>query len=158
MARASRCLIRMSCKNTSVSQEANAQGCGFPTAHWLAMMHAGTGMITKMLAAPLRTHDLAKTAELHPELRANDVLVADRGFCSFAHFALLLQRGTHGVLRIHQRLLVDFTPGRTHTVPGKGKSCGKKGLPRSRLATTAWQQRSSCRMVQANELSNLDVY
>ncbi|MCB9872692.1 MAG: IS4 family transposase [Planctomycetaceae bacterium] len=107
-------------------------GCGFPTAHWLAMMHAGTGMITKMLAAPLRTHDLAKTAELHPELRANDVLVADRGFCSFAHFALLLQRGTHGVLRIHQRLLVDFTPGRTHTVPGKGKSCGKKGLPRSR--------------------------
>lgn len=29
-------------------------GCGFPVAHWLVMMHAGTGMITKMLAAPRR--------------------------------------------------------------------------------------------------------
>jgi hypothetical protein len=27
-------------------------GCGFPVAHWLVMLHAGTGMITKMLAAP----------------------------------------------------------------------------------------------------------
>jgi hypothetical protein len=108
------------------------EGCGFPTAHWLAMLHAGTGMITKMLAAPLRTHDLAKTAELHPELQAGDVLVGDRGFCSFAHFALLLRRGVQGVLRIHQRLIVDFTPGRPHVVPGKGTSRGKKGLPRSR--------------------------
>ncbi|MEO8165055.1 MAG: transposase [Betaproteobacteria bacterium] len=64
-------------------------GCGFPKAHGLAMLHAGTGMMTKMLAAPLRTHDLAKTAELHPELQAGDVLVGDRAFCSFAHFALL---------------------------------------------------------------------
>lgn len=108
------------------------EGCGFPTAHWLAMLHAGTGMITKTLAAPLRTHDLAKTAELHPELQAGDVLVGDRAFCSFAHFSLLLQRGVHGVLRIHQRLIVDFTPGRPHVVPGQGTSRGKKGLPRSR--------------------------
>ena len=52
-------------------------GCGFPTAHWLAMMHAGTGMITKMLTAPLRTHDMSQTTQLHPELRNGDVLVAD---------------------------------------------------------------------------------
>ena len=57
-------------------------GCGFPTAHWLVMLHAGTGMITKMLAAPLRTHDMSKTVKLHPELQTGDLLVADRGFCS----------------------------------------------------------------------------
>lgn len=108
------------------------EGCGFPTAHWLAMLHAGTGMITKMLAAPLRTHDLAKTVELHPELQAGDVLVGDRGFCSYAHFALLLQRGVQGVMRIHQRLIVDFTPGRAHAVTGQGKHCHQKGRPRSR--------------------------
>lgn len=107
-------------------------GCGFPTAHWLALLHVGTGMITKMLAAPLRTHDMSKTAQLHPELRPDDVLVADCGFCSFAHLALLLQRGVHGVLRIHQRTIVDFTPGRTHVLPGQGKSDRKKGKPRSR--------------------------
>jgi len=107
-------------------------GCGFPISHWLVMLHAGTGMITKMLASPLRTHDMSKTAELHPELQANDLLVADRGFCSYAHLALLLQRGVHGLLRIHQRTIVDFTPGRAHVMPGQGKADRKKGKPRSR--------------------------
>jgi hypothetical protein len=107
-------------------------GCGFPVAHWLVMLHAGSGMITKMLAAPLRTHDMSGVTQLHPELRADDVLVADRGFCSYAHLALLLQRGVQGVLRIHQRTLVDFTLGRPHAHPAQGKSDGKKGMPRSR--------------------------
>jgi hypothetical protein len=107
-------------------------GCGFPTAHWLALLHAGTGMITKMLASPLRTHDMSKTVQLHPELQANDLLVADRGFCSYAHVALLLQRGVHGLLRIHQRTIVDFTPGRAHVHPGRGNLRGRQGMPRSR--------------------------
>jgi len=107
-------------------------GCGFPTAHWLVLLHAGTGMITKMLAAPLRTHDMAGVAELHPELRAGDLLVADRGFCSYAHLALLLQRGVEGCLRIHQRTIVDFTPGRAHVHPCGGNNASKRGKPRSR--------------------------
>ena len=111
-------------------------GCGFPTAHWLAMMHAGSGMIIKMLAAPLRTHDMSGAAELHPELMAGDVLVADRAFCSYAHFALLEQRGVDGLFRIHQRILVDFRANRPHADPRSGKSARRKGLPRSR-----WLQR-----------------
>jgi hypothetical protein len=107
-------------------------GCGFPTAHWLAMMHAGTGMITKMLASPLRTHEMSKTAELHPELQAGDLLIADRGFCSFVHLALLLQREVHGLLRVHQRTIVDFTPGRAHADPRRASHKNKKGMPRSR--------------------------
>ena len=103
-----------------------------PVAHWLVMLHAGTGMITKMLASPLRTHDMSKTTQLHPELQSGDLLVADRGFCSYAHLALLLQRGVHGLLRIHQRTIVDFTPGRAHVHPGQGKADRKKGMPRSR--------------------------
>ncbi len=107
-------------------------GCGFPVAHWLVLLHAGTGMSTKMLASPLRTHDMSKTVELHSELQANDLLVADRGFCSYAHLALLLQRGVHGLLRIHQRTIVDFAPGRAHVDPGRGNARGKQGIPRSR--------------------------
>ena len=107
-------------------------GCGFPTAHWLVMLHVGTGMITKMLTGPLRTHEMSGVADLHPELRAGDVLVADRGFCSYAHLALLWQRGVHGLLRLHQRTIVDFTPGRSHVVPGKKYRPHEKGRPRSR--------------------------
>jgi hypothetical protein len=107
-------------------------GCGFPIAHWLVLLHAGTGMITKMLAAPLRTHDMAGVTELHPELRAGDILVADRGFCSYAHLLLLWQRGVQALVRIHQRTIVDFTPGRAHVDPCRGKADRKRGKPRSR--------------------------
>jgi DDE family transposase len=106
-------------------------GCGFPVAHLLALFHAGTGMVLQMLAAPLRTHDLSEVVSLHPDLHPGDILVADRGFCSYAHLALLVQAGVHAVFRMHQKHLVDFTPGRPHVEPsarGKGHT---KGQPRS---------------------------
>jgi hypothetical protein len=96
------------------------------------MLHAGTGMITKMLASPLRTHDMSKTVKLHPELQPGDLLIADRAFCSYAHLTPLWQRGSHALLRIHQRTIVDFTPGRAHTISGQSKAGSQKGMPRSR--------------------------
>ena len=107
-------------------------GCGFPVAHLMALFHAGTGMALKMLSAPLRTHDLSQAVQLHPELHAGDVLVADRGLCSYAHLALLVQGGVHAVLRMHQKQIVDFTPGRPHLEPGQRSPKGTTGLPRSR--------------------------
>jgi hypothetical protein len=50
----------------------------------------------------------------------------------FPHLCLLIERGVHAVLRIHHQTIVDFTPGRAHAVPNKGKSSKQKGLPRSR--------------------------
>lgn len=107
-------------------------GCGFPVAHLMGLFHAGTGMVLKMLSAPLRTHDLSQVVQLHPELRPGDVLVTDRGLCSYAHLALLVQGGVHAVLRMHQKQIVNFTPGRPHVGPGKRGTKGQKGQPRSR--------------------------
>jgi hypothetical protein len=70
--------------------------------------------------------------EIHPALHPEDVLVADRGFCSYSHVALLWQRGVHAVFRIHQKQIVDFTPGRPHVTPRQGKNRGHRGKPRSR--------------------------
>ncbi len=58
------------------------------------------------------------------------MLVGDRGFCSFAHLALLVGKGLHAVVRMHQTQVVDFTPGRDHVAPG-GKRVAA-GRPRSR--------------------------
>jgi Transposase DDE domain len=106
-------------------------GCGFPVAHLLALFHAGTGLVVQILAAPLRIHDLSKVVDLHPDLRPNDVLVADRGFCSYAHLALLVQARVQAVFRMHQKQIVDFTPGRPHVEPAR-RGKGAKGQPRSR--------------------------
>ena len=101
-------------------------------AHWLALVHATSGLVQKMFTAPLRTHDLSSVVQLHPELQAGDVLVADRGFCSFAHLALLAARGVQAVFRMHQTFIVDFTPARSHVEPRIATLGRGKGQPRSR--------------------------
>jgi hypothetical protein len=83
-------------------------GCGFPVAHWLTLFDAHSGLLIKQLTAPLRTHDMAQVAQLHPELAEEDILVGDTAFASYAHLALLRRRNLHGVFRAHQRQLVSF--------------------------------------------------
>jgi hypothetical protein len=105
-----------------------AKGCGFPVAHMLALFHAGTGMLLRVVASPQRTHDMRHTAVMHPEMNEGDILLADRGFASFAHLALLLMRKMHAVFRCHQNQIVNFRVGRKHTSHRKPR----KGVPRSR--------------------------
>jgi hypothetical protein len=87
-------------------------GCGFPVAKWLALFDVATGMLLRSATAPLRSHEMARCAAISDELEPGDVVLGDRGFCSYAHLALLVGRGLHAVLRIHQKRIVDFTPGR----------------------------------------------
>ena len=64
------------------------------------------------------------------------MLVADRGLCSYAHLALLVQAGVHAVLRVGARQLVDFTPGRPFVKPSVRRTPAVKGVPRSRWLKT----------------------
>jgi hypothetical protein len=107
-------------------------GCGFPVAHLLGLFHAGTGVLLKLVVAPLLTHDLAQVQAVHPTLQPGDVLGADRGLCSYAHLALLAQADLHAVLRVGARQIVDFTPGRPFVRPSGRRTPAVKGLPRSR--------------------------
>jgi hypothetical protein len=111
-------------------------GCGFPLAHRLGLFHAGTGVLLKLVIAPLLTHDLAHVQAVHPSLHAGEVLVADRGLCSSAHLALLVQAGVHAVRRVWARQIVDFTPGRPFVMPGVRRTPAVKGIPRSRWLKT----------------------
>jgi len=106
------------------------RGCGFPTARWLALMHFGSGLIEKVIATPLNSHDLSRVSQLHPEMERGDVLLGDRAYSSFAHLALLVSRGLHGIFRAHQHLIVDFMPHRPH-VSKRGRR-NPEHRPRSR--------------------------
>lgn len=106
-------------------------GCGFPVAHLLTLFHASTGLLLRTIVAPLRTHDMAQASQLHAEMAPGDVLIADRGFCSYAHLALLLQGGLHAVFRLHQKQRVSFRIGRMHSPP-QGPYKNVKGLPKTR--------------------------
>jgi hypothetical protein len=83
-------------------------GCGFPVPKLLALFDAFTGMVVEMLGFPLYTHEQSKVWMLHPMLKANDLLVGDRGFCSFVHLAMLQVRGVKACFRCHQKQIVQF--------------------------------------------------
>ena len=56
--------------------------------------------------------------------------MGDRGFCSYAHLAILISRGLHGLFRAHQKQIVDFRPGRPRA--GSREFDSPTGLPHSR--------------------------
>ena len=113
---------------------AQAPGCGFPVAHVMTLFHVGTGMLLRTATAPMRTHDHAQATRMHGALAPGDVVLADRGFCSFSHMAMLWQSGMHAVFRVHQRQVVSFRKGRMHVPPSPPFPRMKhgRGLPRSR--------------------------
>src|SRR5262245_18814185 len=110
---------------------AQKPGCGFPVIHLLALFHATTGFLLNVVAAPLRTHDMSQAARVHPDLEPGDILVGDRGFCSFVHVALLAARGIFGVFRMHQKQIVSFRPHR-RAASKHSRQRKQRGLPSSR--------------------------
>ena len=106
---------------------AQRPGCGFPVAKILALFDAKTGFLLSVHATPLRTHEMSQVDVAHEMIRPGDVLVGDRGLSSYVHLALLAARQAHGVFRLHQKQIVDFTPSRPH-----GPSKTVKGQPTSR--------------------------
>lgn len=52
-------------------------GGGFPVARILALFHAGTGLMTKILVTPLRSHEAVHVTGMHPALEPGDVLVGE---------------------------------------------------------------------------------
>jgi hypothetical protein len=71
---------------------------------------------------------MSQAAQVHAEMAAGDILLADRGLASYVHLALLFMRNMHAVFRCHQKQIVNFRPRRRHT----GRHKPRKGLPRSR--------------------------
>jgi hypothetical protein len=108
-----------------------AQGCAFPTAHLLVLFSASTGLLIDAFAGPLNTGDVAQTPELHLHLDAGDVVIGDDTFSGYAHLALLVKQGLHGLFPVHHRRIVDFTKGRPHAAEG-ARGAAAAGTPTSR--------------------------
>jgi hypothetical protein len=91
------------------------EGCGFPVGKLLAVIDAVTGAAIAALGCPLFTHEAREMLTLHPLLKKGDILVADRGFCSYVQVALLVHRGIDAVMRLHQRRPVRWMKDHTET-------------------------------------------
>ena len=101
------------------------KGCGFPVPKLLGLFDAYSGLIVRVLFFPLYTHDLRGMPRVHRRLGQGDLLVADRAFCAYAHFALLSARAVMAVFRLHASQNVSFRSGR------RQRRKGRRGKPRS---------------------------
>ena len=79
------------------------KGCGFPVMRLTVLFSLSTGAVLAYAKDALAVHERTLFHRLWHSLEKDDILLADRGFCGYADFHLLLQRGIDCVMRKHQR-------------------------------------------------------
>jgi putative transposase len=90
-------------------------GLGFPLARLVVLLSLATAMVTDMAMGPYAGKETGETAllrELLARLGPNDIVLADRHYCSYFMIALLMELGIDFVTRLHQCRPSDFQRGR----------------------------------------------
>jgi len=87
-------------------------GCGFPVALLTGLFCWAGGALLDVAIGSYRDSELQLWRRLWRWLRAGDVVVGDRFYCTYADLAGLVRRGCEAVCRLHQRRKVDWRKAR----------------------------------------------
>jgi len=79
------------------------KGCGFPLMRLVVIFSLATGSILRIAYGALGVHERTLFRSLWKWLVRGDIILADRGFCSYADFWFLLQKGVDCVMRNNRR-------------------------------------------------------
>jgi hypothetical protein len=92
--------------------ESQRPGCGFPIARIMVLFCLATGMIVNMYMAPLLWSEQRLLMIHLNQLIRGDILLGDRGFCSYVMIAMLLMHHIDSVFRMNATRKVNFARGR----------------------------------------------
>ena len=87
------------------------EGCGFPLARIVVLFCLATGMVLEMCIAPMSVSERRLFQKIYQNLTSGDVVLGDRGCCSYAEIALLMGQDIDSVFRMHASRKVDFRRG-----------------------------------------------
>jgi len=87
-------------------------GCGFPVAKMVGLFSLASGALLEESVGDLHIHESLLFRSLWDRLSKGDIVLGDRGFCSYGAMAALLERGVDTVIRLHQMRKVDLRRGR----------------------------------------------
>ncbi len=79
------------------------RGCGFPEMRIVALFSLATGVLVRCVCGSRYQSERSLFRQLWGALQTGDVVLADRGFCGYAEFFALSQRGIDSVMRLHAR-------------------------------------------------------
>lgn len=91
---------------------AQKPGCGFPVVKLVACFCLASGALLEWVEGTLYEHDCRLLQKLLSAFQKGDVVLADRGFSSFATLATLWASGVDSVLRLHQFRKLDWRAGK----------------------------------------------
>jgi hypothetical protein len=92
--------------------ERQTPGRGFPILRFVVIFSLATGAIVRVAWDSLKVHERTLLHRIWNHLEKGDILVADCGFCSFADFWVLLQRGVDCLMPNHQRRSTGQKPSK----------------------------------------------
>jgi hypothetical protein len=108
----------LSMPDTAANQEqwpqssAQAAGCGFPMLKLVGLFSLSSGALLESATGTQHIHESTLFRTLWGKLQKGDIVLADRGFSSYAALAgLQQQRGVDSVMRLHQMRKADFRTG-----------------------------------------------
>ena len=87
-------------------------GLGFPCLKLTGIFSLASGGLEDYATGTLHQHESVLFRSLWDHLEKGDVMLGDRGFCSYGALAGLARRGMDSVLRLHQARKVSFREGR----------------------------------------------
>ena len=102
-------------QNAYPQSRSQQPGVGFPIARLVVLFCVATGAVLEMAVGPYRGKKTGETSlfrTLWDRLEPDDIVLADRCYCSFADIALLGQRHVDVVFRKHQKRHSDFRRGK----------------------------------------------
>jgi len=100
-------------ENQSVWPQSSSQkpGLGFPLMKVTGLFSLGSGALLDHVTGDMHMHESQLFRQMWNRLDRGDIILADRGFCSYAALASLARRGIDSVMRLHQGRKVDFRKG-----------------------------------------------
>jgi len=107
----------VSMPDTAANQQAWPQpagqktGCGFPVVKLVACFCLASGALLHWVEGTLHEHDGRLLQKLLSVFKKGEVVLADRGFSSYASLATLRARGVDSVMRVHQFRKLDWRTG-----------------------------------------------
>lgn len=89
-------------------------GCGFPVMGIAGLLNLGHGGWEAFATGPLTVHDLTLAKGLLGHIGKDDLLLADRAYCSYAFIAAIRAREGHTLMRLHPQrdAALDWRKGR----------------------------------------------
>jgi hypothetical protein len=136
----------LSMPDTAANQQAYPQpvtqkaGCGFPVAKIVGCFCLASGALLHWVRGTLKDHDFRLFQGLLATFQKGEVMLADRGFCSYGNLAALVQGQVHAVMRLHHFRKLDWRVGRRLGQRDQLVSWSKPYLQTNVWTREQWQQ------------------